>query len=49
MKREIAQRLIATAMRYYKIRHLDLNTKKRLMALTDEDFHLEFARINTLA
>jgi hypothetical protein len=36
-----AQILLRTCLRYYPIRHLDLPTKKHLMALNDEDFKAE--------
>ncbi|GEM_PF-3097250 len=46
-KETAAQTLLRTALRYYKIRHLDFETKKRLMALTQEEFEDEFSRINS--
>lgn len=42
-----AQTLLRTALRYYKIRHLDFETKKRLMAIAQEEFEDEFLRINS--
>ncbi|MBO3463789.1 hypothetical protein G7B40_020800 [Aetokthonos hydrillicola Thurmond2011] len=42
-----AQILLRTALRYYKIRHLDFETKKRLMAMTQEEFEREFSHINS--
>jgi hypothetical protein len=46
-KETAAQTLLRTALRYYKIRHLDFETKKRLMAMTEEEFKNEFSRINS--
>ncbi|MDJ0621129.1 MAG: hypothetical protein QNJ63_31070 [Calothrix sp. MO_192.B10] len=42
----VAQMLLRTSTRYYKIRHLDLETKKRLMALNEEEFAIELAKID---
>ncbi len=42
----VAQMLLRTAQRYYQIRHLDLAAKKRLMALNEDEFMIEFANID---
>ncbi len=39
------QILLRTALRYDRIKHLDLDTKKALMALPEDDFTHEFAQI----
>jgi hypothetical protein len=40
-----AQILLRTAQRWYTIRHLDSATRKRLMAMTQEEFEAEFEKL----
>lgn len=44
-KETAAQMLLRTAKRYYQIRHLDLEVKKTLMALNEDEFVIELAKI----
>ncbi|MBR8835538.1 MAG: hypothetical protein DSM106950_16360 [Stigonema ocellatum SAG 48.90 = DSM 106950] len=44
-----AQILLRTALRYYKIRHLESATRKRLMALTQEEFEDEYQKLTITA
>lgn len=39
------QILLRTALRYDRIKHLDLDTKKALMLLPEDDFNREFNQI----
>lgn len=41
----LAQTIVRTCVRYAKIQHLPLDQKKHLMALSEEDFNLEFKNI----
>ncbi|MGJ5672455.1 MAG: hypothetical protein ACR9NN_02345 [Nostochopsis sp.] len=45
MKETAAQILVRTAQRWYSIRHLDSDTRKRLMALSEEDFQVEYKKL----
>lgn len=46
MNREtVAELILRTCERYAKIQHLPLDQKKYLMALSEEDFKLEFKTV----
>lgn len=45
MKETAAQILLRTALRFYKIRNLEMPQIKSLMVLSEEEFHDEYAKI----
>ncbi|BAZ65546.1 MAG: hypothetical protein KME28_13165 [Pelatocladus maniniholoensis HA4357-MV3] len=45
MQETAAQILVRTAQRWYSIRHLDSDTRKRLMAMTEEEFKVEYEKL----
>jgi hypothetical protein len=45
MKESATQILLRTAQKWHRIRHLDPETRKRLMDLPEEDFKSEFQRL----
>ncbi|MEC4817742.1 MAG: hypothetical protein SAK29_31385 [Scytonema sp. PMC 1069.18] len=47
MKETAAQILLRTALRFYKIRDLEMPEIKRLMALSEEDFEQEFSKMES--
>lgn len=44
MRETAAQILLRTALRFYKIRHLELETVKHLMAMSEADFEREYIK-----
>ncbi|BAY29753.1 hypothetical protein NIES2107_15970 [Nostoc carneum NIES-2107] len=47
MKETAAQILLRTALRFHKIRDLEMPEIKRLMALSEEEFEIEFSRMES--
>ncbi|MDZ7963299.1 MAG: hypothetical protein RMY34_36525 [Aulosira sp. DedQUE10] len=47
MKETAAQILLRTALRFHKIRDLEMPEIKRLMALSEEDFESEFSSLES--
>ncbi|MBD2213441.1 hypothetical protein H6G64_03865 [Calothrix sp. FACHB-156] len=47
MKETAAQILLRTALRFHKIRDLEMPEIKRLMALSEEEFESEFSRMKS--
>lgn len=45
MKETAAQILIRTSQRWYKIRHLDSDTRKYLMSLSENEFKIELQNL----
>lgn len=45
MRQTSAQILLRTAKRFYKIRHLELETVKHLMAMSEADFEREYVKV----
>ncbi len=48
MKETAAQILLRTALRFYKIRDLEMPEIKRLMVLSEEEFEHEYAKMLSL-